>query len=140
LLAELKELHDLGKKRVLLPHSDIARKELRDGLAALGAEVTELPLYSTRTNLSPPPDAVEAVRRGECDIVTFTSSSTVKGFLEIIGKEALDAIKDSVLFAGIGPVTTARARELGIPMAVEAHEHTAEGLVKAILDSTGRVC
>jgi len=140
LLVELRELHDLREKRVLLPHSDIARKELCAGLAALGAEVTELPLYSTWTNLSPPPDAVEAVRRGECDVVTFTSSSTVTGFLEIIGKEALDVIKDSVLFVSIGPVTTASARELGIPIAIEADEHTAEGLVKAILDSTGRVC
>ena len=140
LLADLKHRHDMAGKRVLLPRSDIARKELSDGLEALGARVTQVSLYLTRTNTSPPPQAVDAVRRGECDVVTFTSSSTVQGFLDIVGREAVDALRESVRFASIGPVTTATARELGIPMAVEAVEHTARGLVKAILDTAGPVC
>jgi uroporphyrinogen III methyltransferase/synthase len=140
LLAALKEQPPLKGKRVLLPRSDIARKELSHGLAALGARITEVSLYLTRTNASPPPQAVEAVRRGECDVVTFTSSSTVKGFLDIVGREAVDALRESVRFASIGPVTTATARELGIPVSVEASEHTAQGLVKAILDSAPGVC
>ena len=140
LLAALQAEPALRGKRVLLPRSDIARKELSHGLAALGARITEVSLYLTRTNATPPPLAVEAVRHGDCDVVTFTSASTVKGFLDIVGREAVDELRESVRFASIGPVTTAAARELGIPISVEAAEHTAQGLVKAILDTAGRVC
>lgn len=134
LLQSFRECEDVRGRRILLPRSSIARKELVEGFRELGAETTEVTTYLTRTNTSPETETVEAVRRGECDIVTFTSSSTVRGFVEIIGAHVVRKLTDSVRFASIGPVTTATARELGIPVAVEAAPHTADGLVKAILD------
>ncbi|HUV11189.1 MAG TPA: uroporphyrinogen-III synthase, partial [Acidimicrobiia bacterium] len=138
LLQAFREQGDLRNKRVLLPRSGIARAELREGLIALGAHVTEVTVYTTRTHTSPDPDTVEAVRRGACDVVTFTSSSTVQGFVEIVGRDALDAIREKVRFASIGPVTSETCRELGIPVGIEAAEHTTDGLVRAILDSASR--
>ncbi|HUW55096.1 MAG TPA: uroporphyrinogen-III C-methyltransferase [Planctomycetota bacterium] len=135
LLKAFRERHDLMGKRVLLPRSSIAREELREGLAELGAEVTDVPVYTTRTSTQSDPEVVEALARGECDIVTFTSSSTVQGFVEIVGREAVEAISGSVTFASIGPVTSRAARDLGVPITIEAEEHTTDGLVKAILDS-----
>ncbi len=134
LLAEFSHAREAKGWRVLLPRSDIARKELRQGLIALGADVTEITLYRTRTNASPPAEALDRVRRGECDVVTFTSSSTVQGFASIVGREALDRLKSRVAFASIGPVTSAAAGELGIPIAVEAKQHDVAGLVKAVAD------
>ncbi len=129
---------DIRGRKVLLPRSDIARKELREGLERLGAEVTDLALYRTITHAEPPAEALRRVRRGDGDIVTFTSSSTVEGFVEIVGREALDGLKDKVSYASIGPVTSATMRLLGLDVSVEAKEHTAAGLVQAIVDFAAR--
>ena len=76
------------------------------------------------------------MRSAECDVVTFTSSSTVRGFLEIIGTEpTAELAKGSVRFASIGPVTSATAAQLGIPITIEATKHTSDGLVEAVLDN-----
>jgi uroporphyrinogen III methyltransferase/synthase len=123
-------------KRVLLPRTDIAREELRDGLRALGAHVTEVTTYLTRTALSPDPAVVEAVRAGRCDVVAFTSPSTVKGFVEIIGADSVRALAGRVKFASIGPVTTREAEALGLAVDIEAADHTAAGLARAIRDKS----
>ena len=135
LVTALAETDDLRGKRMLLPRSSIGRKVLPDGLAALGADVTEVTLYVTRTHTHPDAAIVEAVRTGACDVVTFTSSSTVNGFVEIVGQDAVETIRNDVTFASIGPVTSTTCREFGIPVGIEAVEHTSEGLFQAILDS-----
>jgi uroporphyrinogen III methyltransferase / synthase len=65
--------------------------------------------------------------RGEVDAVTFTASSTVKNFVELVGAEVGRA-----KVASIGPVTSATARELGMRVDVEAAEYTTPGLVAAL--------
>jgi uroporphyrinogen-III synthase len=61
------------------------------------------------------------------DAVTFTSSSTVTGFLEMAGRDRLPPV-----IASIGPVTSATARAAGLEVTVEAREHTVGGLVEAL--------
>ena len=61
------------------------------------------------------------------DLITFTASSTVRNFVELIGTEI-----GSATVASIGPITSATAREFGLPVHVEASEHTIPGLVAAI--------
>jgi uroporphyrinogen III methyltransferase/synthase len=65
------------------------------------------------------------------DAVTFTSSSTVQHFVELVGLEA--AVGSRYAAAVIGPVTAATAREMGLPVAIEAVEYTAPGLVQAMV-------
>ena len=65
----------------------------------------------------------------DADYVTFTSSSTVRFFLESAG----DALPSDARVVSIGPVTSATARELGLEIAVEAERHDPEGLVAALL-------
>ncbi|HSP68674.1 MAG TPA: uroporphyrinogen-III synthase, partial [Bryobacteraceae bacterium] len=60
--------------------------------------------------------------------ITLTSSSTVKNFVAIAGRESLDGVK----IASIGPITSATARELGLTVHVEADPHTVAGVVSAI--------
>ena len=71
------------------------------------------------------------------DIVTFTSSSTVRNLVEMLNGD-LTALQASFIGC-IGPVTTATARELGLRVDLEASEHTVEGLVDALINhfSTG---
>ncbi|MEW5762310.1 MAG: uroporphyrinogen-III C-methyltransferase [Bacillota bacterium] len=118
--------------KVLLPRADIARKELAEGLARLGAEVTEVAVYRTVPVVQEVELLQEALRKGEIDIVTFTSSSTVRNFVALVGPAEAPALLARCVVATIGPVTSATARECGLRVDVEAARYTIEGLVEAI--------
>lgn len=119
--------------RVLLPRADIARQVLADMLRKMGAEVDEAVAYRT----VPDGENAKAIRqmlvRGEIHIITFTSSSTVRNFVFLLGEPDLPKLLQGVTVACIGPVTAQTARELGLPVHVEASSYTIEGLVEAIL-------
>jgi len=66
-------------------------------------------------------------------LITFTSSSTARNFVTLLGKtKSIDGIK----LASIGPVTSSTLRELGLPVDIEAKKFTIPGLVKAIVVET----
>ncbi|HLG30305.1 MAG TPA: uroporphyrinogen-III synthase, partial [Candidatus Brocadiales bacterium] len=134
---ELKKIENLKGKKILMPRADIARSYLPDELKKLGAEAVEVVAY--KTILATPEDAslLERLRKGDVDVVTFTSSSTVGNFVEVVGKEYISKLNGRVKFASIGPITTKTAEELGIHISVEAKEYTIPGLVKVIVESVG---
>jgi uroporphyrinogen-III synthase len=128
----LKGLAELGIAgcRILLPRSDIAPRELIEGLIRLGATPTEVSAYRTVK-----PDSVDlkGKRRlldGEIDIVTFTSSSTVTNLVAMLDGD-VDAI-NKIKVACIGPATSSAATDAGIRVDIMAQEHTIPGLVSAI--------
>lgn len=112
--------------RVLLPHSNISRKKIVDGIKALG-QVDEVILYENH----PPQDPVPLP--DEKDYVLFTSSSTVNNFLDIYGKEALRETK----ILSIGPVTTETIRANGLKVSRESDEATIASLVDALKEEVG---
>lgn len=115
-----------GGGRVLLARAAEARDVLPDGLREAGWAVDVVPVYRTvRPDLAP--EAADAL--ATADVVTFTSSSTVRHFVELAGVEAVPPV-----VACIGPITAATARELGLAVTVEAAEHTIAGLVAALED------
>jgi uroporphyrinogen III methyltransferase/synthase len=112
-------------KRVLVARAAEARDVLPDALRERGADVEVLALYDTV--VEPLSDETrKALSRA--DYVTFTSSSTVRFFLEGGG-----AVPDGARVASIGPVTSETAREQGLTVHVEAERHDIDGLVGAIL-------
>jgi uroporphyrinogen III methyltransferase/synthase len=113
--------------RVLLARAAQARDVLPDGLRAVGYEVDVLPVYRT-VAAAPDPAAIERVRAGKVDAVTFTSSSTVTNFCDLVGARP----EPQPVVVSIGPVTSATARERGLRVDVEAAEHTIDGLVRAL--------
>ena len=128
-LAEAFRKIGLSASRVLIPRAEEARELLPRQLTELGAEVDVVPVY--RTVL--PEGAREAVaaawRAGKHpDWVTVTSSSTVRNLARMIPVEQLRRSK----IASIGPVTSATAREIGLQVAAQASQYTAEGLVRAM--------
>ncbi len=131
LLAELGQAIPPGQ-RVLLPRADIATEELADGLRRLGIKVDDAAAYRTEIPRGPSAEAQALFRDGKVDVVTFTSSSTVKGLLALLGPEK--AALDRCVVACIGPVTSATARELGLHVDIEASEHTIPGLVQALAE------
>jgi uroporphyrinogen III methyltransferase/synthase len=63
------------------------------------------------------------------DIVTFTSSSTVKNFITLYGKTALAGLT----LASIGPVTSNTLKSLGFDVHIEAKRYDVPGLLEAIV-------
>ena len=127
----LKELsgRDWQGVSVLLPSADIGRDELEKGLTGMGAKVNRLAAYRNVPVEGVGGLAKQAFLDG-VDIVTFTSSSTVRNLVEMLDGDR--AGLDSSFIACIGPVTAATARELGLRVDLEASEHTVEGLVEAL--------
>jgi uroporphyrinogen III methyltransferase/synthase len=121
---------DLRGARVLIPQAEIARDTLAEGLRKLGAQVDAIPVYRTVQARGDGAALAREILAGRIDAVTFTSSSTVQSFVQSVGAEA--AKSDRYRAAVIGPITGATARELGLPVAIEAAEHTAAGLVDAL--------
>jgi len=127
---------DVRGKTVLLPRAQEARDALPDGLRALGARVDVLPIYETRREPGDGSGLAAEILAGTIDLVTFTSSSTVRGFVELVGRPA--AASGRFAAAVIGPVTAGTARELGITVAIEARDYTVPGLVDAIVRYYGK--
>lgn len=126
---------DLRDKRVLLPRAREARDALPEGLRARGATVDVIPVYETVREAGDGSELAAAILAGTIDAVTFTSSSTVRHFVELVGREA--ATSQRYAAAVIGPVTAATARGLDLPVAVEATEYTVPGLVEALVRHFG---
>jgi uroporphyrinogen-III synthase len=131
LFAALRERQDLAGLRVLLPRADIAPPELPDRLRAAGAEVVEVVAYRT-VPAGPQPEVFAAFRNGEVNVVTFTSSSTVRNFAAM-ARQALGKLPRSVVYVSIGPETSKTAAAEGLSIAVEASEHTVAGLLAALV-------
>ena len=116
--------------RVLIPSAEDARETLARGLREHGATVEAIAVYRTvpvATDLS---GLAADITRGRIDAVTFTSSSTVRAFVDLVGKPA--ATSGRFVAATIGPVTAGTARELGLREIIEAEPHTVAGLVQTL--------
>lgn len=118
-------------ERVLLARAEQARDVLPDGLGARGYTVEVLSVYRTVT-AAPDPEALARVRAGGVDAVTFTSSSTVRNFHDLVGP-----LDPAPAVVSIGPVTSATAVALGLTVDREATEHTIDGVVEALVGLLG---
>jgi uroporphyrinogen III methyltransferase/synthase len=116
--------------RVLLARAEVARDVLPEGLEARGYSVEVLPVYRT-VRAEPDADALGRVRAGTVDAITFTSSSTVTGFCDLVG-----TVPDpQPTVVSIGPITSETARARGLRVDAEAEQHTIDGLVVALVAS-----
>ncbi|UCG79694.1 MAG: uroporphyrinogen-III synthase, partial [Desulfobacterales bacterium] len=73
------------------------------------------------------------LEQGAIDIVTFTSSSTVKNFKALLPADRFESLMKGVTVASIGPITTDTAKELGFKVDITAKDFTIPGLCEAIL-------
>ncbi|MFQ5615060.1 MAG: uroporphyrinogen-III C-methyltransferase, partial [Anaerolineales bacterium] len=124
-----------GGERVLLPRAEIVPETLAKGLAARGAQVTEVTAYRVLPGQLPPEfDLVEMLAAGGVDVVTLASGSTVRALVALLGgPEQAAALLAHSLVACIGPVTASTAREMGLRVDITADVHTVAGLVDALL-------
>lgn len=120
--------------RVLLPRAARTRDVLVRELERLGAEVCEVPAYRTLPDREGGPALRRALAGEPPDVVTFTSSSTVRAFVGMLGEAESRSLLGRVVVACIGPVTAQTAVELGLPPRIVPSEYTIPALVGAIVD------
>jgi len=121
---------DLKGVRVLLPRAAEARDVIPEGLAAMGATVDVVTAYRTVRSEKTREELEAIFAEGKADVVTFTSPSTVRHFLDILG--GVEALPASLKVACIGPITAAAARKAGLPIHIHQQEYTIPGMVTAI--------
>ena len=133
---------EIKGKRVLLPRAKEARTILPEELDRMGAEVVEVTAYETISEEIHDNELTRLLAESDVDMVTFTSSSTVKNF-KLLVEQKKDIIKmgPGVIAACIGPITADTAASLGITPEIVATEYTIPGLVDAIVQhiAKGRV-
>jgi len=123
-------LEGVPVRRALIARASQARDVLPDALRDRGADVEVMALYET---VAEPLDAAAIAAARTADYVTFTSSSTVRFFLEA-GAE----IGPGTRIVSIGPVTSETLREHGLEPHVEAERHDIDGVVAALVADAGQ--
>ena len=121
-------------KRVLIPRAAEAREVLPDTLRKWGAGVDVVVAYRTAVPVADVESLAKRIRRREVEVITFTSSSTVKNFVRLFNRKNLAEIVNRSAIACIGPVTACTVEQLGGHAAIVATEFTVPGLVSAIVD------
>jgi uroporphyrinogen-III synthase len=127
-------------KRVLLARARVARDVIPRELWKMGAGVDVVEAYETIV----PPSSRTRLRlimkdpKRRPDVVSFTSSSTVRNFVALLGGRGPRSTSltagppHTIQFASIGPITSATLREFDLPVDIEAKEYTIPGLIDAI--------
>ena len=150
-------------KRVLVVRAKVARDVIPRELRRAGAHVDVVEAYETvvpKSSRARLRVVLQDARRRP-EVITFTSSSTVRNFVTLLGgapqpeqsrrrsrglvarRSPADVNRahslDGIRLASIGPVTSSTLRELGLPVDIEAREYTIPGLVAATVEAkTGR--
>jgi uroporphyrinogen III methyltransferase / synthase len=121
-------------RRFLIPRAKVAREVIPDRLRELGADVTVATAYE---NVRPSAN-LDRVRKlfeeKKIAVVTFTSSSTVHNFVEILGQKEYKFLMNGVSVACIGPVTAKTAEEYGMKIDIMPKEYTIPAFVDAMVE------
>lgn len=130
----------ISGKSLLLPRSSIGRKAFCELLRGGGGWVEDIPIYDTvipghsREQI----ERVEELLKENSEVwISFTSSSTVRHFFQLIDRELIAGNRAHIRFISIGPVTSATLKEFGFNYDLEAEEYTIEGMLKSIKEHFG---
>ncbi len=125
---------DINGKKILLPRAKEARPILPVELTKMGALVDEVTSYYTKEVPNSADLLLKRLKEDTIDLVTFTSSSTVKNFKAILPDNIFDSQMKNITIACIGPITADTAKSLGFDVHIVANSFTIPGLCEAILD------
>ena len=129
---------EIRTSRILIPRAEVAREILPNELRARGAHVDVVSVYRTLTPDLNAEGWWQELRDHRLDVITFTSSSTVRNFVAMLGgREVVRPLLQSVTIACIGPITATTAKEFGLTVSVMPSENTIPALVEAIAHHYG---
>lgn len=133
LAAAFGKYQDLGNVKMCLLRAEVANRELPEALTELGAIVDDIAIYKTVPETEDRADAWGRLLASGADWLTFTSSSTVEHFHARFDLPKLLKKFPRMKLASIGPETSGAISILGIKPALEAGEHTTDGLIADLL-------
>jgi uroporphyrinogen III methyltransferase / synthase len=131
-----KKYQDIENVKMCLLRAEVANADLPNALAEMGAIVDDIAIYKTVPETEDPGGACERMVENGADWVTFTSSSTVEHFHARFDLPKLMKKFPQLKIASIGPETTKAIAALGLKPALQAKEHTTDGLIEALLKKT----
>jgi uroporphyrinogen III methyltransferase / synthase len=115
---------------ILIPRASNARDYLLEKLSEI-CSVKEIHIYNTVMESSDREHILKLLNESKIDYITFTSSSTVKNFINILGNENIDKLSNMKLIS-IGPVTSKTINSYGLEVYKEAVEYTIDGILDCI--------
>jgi uroporphyrinogen III methyltransferase/synthase len=122
-----------GGEKILFPRADKARDVIASGLSERGVKVLAPVLYCNTLPAALPADALAALESGGIDAVCFTASSTVENLHTILGAAEFHRLLAPLAIASIGPITSQRCVQLGLPVVIEPAEYTLHALAEALV-------
>ena len=128
--------HGIEGKKILLPRASVARDILPLELKKMGAEIYVVDAYKTVKPVEKANEIKNMLKNGEIDVITFTSSSTVKNFMPYFEEDK--KMLDNVTIASIGPITAKTVEEFGLKNNIVSDKHTIERFTGKIIEYFGR--
>ena len=123
-------------QRVLLARADRGRDVLRQQLASI-CQVEQIAVYSQVDAVESDDEVMNALRRGEIEFVTLTSSNIARSLLDRLDATCRRRIESGeIKLVCISPVTSAEVQRLGYHVAAEATQATTDGMIEALIKLT----
>ncbi|WP_285765554.1 uroporphyrinogen-III synthase [Peribacillus sp. SI8-4] len=119
--------------RVLLAKGNLARSVIAEAISDAGSSCDEVIIYHTVLPASSEEELVHLIKNHAIDIITFTSSSTVNHFLQIMERHELGAYIDRIVIACIGPIAAKTAVKHGLAVDVCPGVYTTDAMVDDII-------
>jgi uroporphyrinogen III methyltransferase/synthase len=111
-----------------------ARDILPKGLRKMGTEVDVVETYRTVKPRGGSKRLRKLLLKGSIDVLTFTSSSTVNHFVELLKGEDLKKLLKNIVIACIGPVTARTVKDWGLKVQIQPKKYTIPALTQAIAE------
>lgn len=119
--------------KVLVVKGNLARNLIAESIKESGHSCDEVILYENAMPEDSEEKLCEAIRDEQIDVITFTSSSTVKHFMGVVEKHSLQSLISHCVIACIGPIAKQTAEAYGLHIHVCADPYTVEGLVAGLM-------
>ena len=132
-LVHLLKSHSWKNKQVWLPQAESSRPLLQDSLTQWGAKVHATPVYRTTLPKADLHSLVLLLQEQALHWITFTSSSTVKNFFELLPQPGHVALRHHApKIACIGEITAQTAQAHGLQVDLIPEQQNIEGLVAGL--------
>jgi uroporphyrinogen III methyltransferase/synthase len=120
-------------QRVLLARANRGRELLREELARV-ADVEQVITYEQVDCVDASSEAFNALRRGEIEYITLTSSNIARGLLSSFDETLRGRVqREEIKLISLSPETSKAITASGLRIAGEAPEATTEGLIETMI-------
>ncbi len=119
--------------KILLPRAETAREIFPQKVRELGGEIDVITAYKTVKPEVHGKRLKRFLKAGKISVATFTSAATFNNFMDIMGEDAIDLLRD-VTIAAIGPVTAKAVEKAGLTVHIMPEAATVDAMVKEIID------